>query len=219
MLAIDGAIGRRSSRRPESHSAKLDASISPKVTSSIRILMGVLRLTVTSAASKAHQKSGPFPPPALPGYVATMTLSDSGAGPPRQCTALRPRPSPDAGLPRYPVHLSGVPFPLSRRIEWVHMSIASPSVQPSPLLRRVSIRIITFEACSGFTHITAHRIARPPKAAFVTRLRPHQLPGRTARQLPDLSTTIRVDPSSTGEPRPRGALNYIRRARVFSPGI
>jgi hypothetical protein len=80
-------------------------------------------------------------------------------------------------------------------------------VQPSPTFRRVGIRIITFEACSSFTHVTARRIAQPPEAAFVTRLQPGQLPGRTARQLPDLSTTIWVDPSSTGEPRHRGALN------------
>jgi hypothetical protein len=31
------------------------------------------------------------------------------------------------------------------------MSISSPLVLPSPLFRRVGIRIITFEACSGFT--------------------------------------------------------------------
>ena len=58
-------------------------------------------------------------------------------------------------------------------------------LRPSPYLRRVGIRNFTFEACSGFTRVTAHRIAQPPKAAFVTRLRPGQLPGRTARQLPD----------------------------------
>ena len=44
-----------------------------------------------------------------------------------------------------------------------------------------------------------------PKAAFVTRLQPCQLPGRAARQLPDQSTTLRVVPSSTGASRLRGA--------------
>lgn len=53
----------------------------------------------------------------------------------------------------------------------------------------------------------ARWIAQPPLAAFVTRLRPHQLPGEAARQLPDLSTTVRVEPSSTDETRHRGALN------------
>jgi len=63
--------------------------------------------------------------------------------------------------------------------------------------RRYRIRIVTFEACSGFTHVTARRIAQPPKAAFVTRLQPCRLPDRTARQLPDQSTTLWVESSST----------------------
>jgi hypothetical protein len=89
----------------------------------------------------------------------------------------------------------------------VHMAIASPSARPSPFVRRVGIRIFTFEACSDFTHITARCIAQPPKAAFVTRLRPCQSPGKTARQLPDQSTTLWVEPSSTGDAR-------LRRART-----
>ena len=70
-----------------------------------------------------------------------------------------------------------------------------------------AIRDFTFEACSDFTHVTARWIARPPKAAFVTRLRPAQLPKRAARQLPDQSTTLWVEPSSTGDTRRRGALH------------
>jgi hypothetical protein len=54
--------------------------------------------------------------------------------------------------------------------------------------------------------VTARRIAQPPKVTFVTRLRPSQLPDQAARQLPDLSTIIRVESSSTGVSRPRGAL-------------
>jgi hypothetical protein len=56
------------------------------------------------------------------------------------------------------------------------VAIASPPTRPSPNGRRVGIRIVTFEACSGFTHVTAHRIAQPPQAAFVTRLRPSGCP-------------------------------------------
>ena len=88
----------------------------------------------------------------------------------------------------------------------MRVSIASPLMQPSPNGRRVGIRIVTFEACSGFTHVTARRIAQPPKATFVARLRPGQLPSQAARQLPDLSTIIRVEPSSTDDSRLRGAL-------------
>src|SRR5215475_15077605 len=78
-------------------------------------------------------------------------------------------------------------------------------MQPSQLGRLVGIRIVTFGGCSGFTHVTARRIAQPPEATFVTRLRPAQLPGQVARQLPDLSTTLRVEPSSTSDSRLRGA--------------
>src|SRR5262245_34811403 len=86
------------------------------------------------------------------------------------------------------------------------MSIASPLTRPFPNGRRVGIRIVTFEACSGFTHVTARRIAQPPKATFVTRLQPFRLPGRAARQLPDQSTTLWVESSSTDDSRLRGAL-------------
>src|ERR1700719_3208347 len=73
------------------------------------------------------------------------------------------------------------------------------------------------EACSGFTHVTARWIARPPKAAFVTRLQPARLPDQAARQLPDQSTTLRVAPSSTGDTSPRGALNYKKNTVDCTP--
>jgi hypothetical protein len=91
----------------------------------------------------------------------------------------------------------------------------------APNGRRVGIRIVTFEACSGFTHVTAHRIAQPPKAAFVARLQPSQLPNQAARQLPDQSTTIRVEPFSTDDSRFRGALpipDFRRRHSLRVPG-
>src|SRR5210317_1932456 len=40
----------------------------------------------------------------------------------------------------------------------VHVSIASPNSG------RVGIRIVLFEACSGFTRVTARTLAQPPKA-------------------------------------------------------
>src|SRR5215207_7887689 len=86
--------------------------------------------------------------------------------------------------------------------EW---AVIAPLTRPSPFPRWVGIRIVTFEASSGFTRVTARWIAQPPKAAFVTRLQPSQLPGQAARQLPDQSTTLWVEPSSTGDTRRRGA--------------
>src|SRR6202043_3989180 len=70
---------------------------------------------------------------------------------------------------------------------------------------------------SGFTRVTARRIAQPPKVTFVTRLRSRQLPSETARQLPDLSTIIRVEPSSTDDSRLQGALP-IADFGLLSPG-
>src|SRR6516165_1711467 len=58
----------------------------------------------------------------------------------------------------------------------------------------------------ALTHVTARRIAQPPTATFVTRLRPFRLPGRAARQLPDQSTILWVASSSTGDSRLQGAL-------------
>src|SRR5271166_1476045 len=45
-----------------------------------------------------------------------------------------------------------------------------------------------------------------PQATFVTRLQPMRSPARAARQLPDQSTTLQVDSSSTDDSRLRGAL-------------
>src|SRR6476619_8463774 len=98
-----------------------------------------------------------------------------------------------------------MPCPLPRRTRRVRVSVASPSARPSPHISRVGVRDFTFEAYSGFTHVTACRIAQSPKATFVTRLRPGGLPLRTARQLPAQPTTRWVEPSSTGRPRPPGA--------------
>src|ERR1700738_2293351 len=50
---------------------------------------------------------------------------------------------------RVPTHLPDVPSPLPRRIKRVHVSIASPLMQPSPNGRRVGIRIVTFEMLWG----------------------------------------------------------------------
>jgi hypothetical protein len=81
-------------------------------------------------------------------------------------------------------------------------------MRPSPNSGRVGIRIVLFEACSGFTRVTARTLAQPPKAAFVTGLRRNQLPGHAARQLPAQSTTRWVEPSSTGVSRLRGAPEF-----------
>ena len=185
------------------------------------VFAGSSPITATSPSSKAHQKSGPFPQPALPGFDGHTTPSDSRHG--RRLRDVEAATlAGDGSPPITRATFPNVPCPLPRRIERVRVSIASPLIQPSPNGRRVGIRIVTFEACSGFTHVTARRIAQPPKAAFVTRLQPCRLPDRTARQLPDQSTTLWVESSSTSDPRLRGALpttdvRYIVLVRISEP--
>jgi len=155
--------------------------------------------------AKAPYKSGPFPPPALPGLGSTTALSDSRRGRRRSRRRRGRYPRLRRVSPDYPHHLSSVLCPLPRRIERLLVSITSPFTRPSPHFGRVGIHIMDFEACSGFTRVTARWIARPPEAAFVTRLRPVRLPVQTARQLPDQSTTLWAEPSSAGDTRLRGA--------------
>ena len=57
--------------------------------------------------------------------------------------------------------------------------------------------------------LTARRIAQLPTATFVTRLQPLRLSARAARQLPDQSTTLWVESSSTSDARLRGALPIL----------
>ena len=40
---------------------------------------------------------------------------------------------------------------------------------PSPYLRWVGSHVSIFEACSAFTHVTAHRLAKSPEATLSTR--------------------------------------------------
>ena len=53
--------------------------------------------------------------------------------------------------------------------------------QPSPLFRRVGLRVARFEACSAFTRVAARMVAEPPKAARYTEvLQSKSLPPSTA---------------------------------------
>ena len=77
------------------------------------MLLGPSPITRTLPTSKARQKSGPFPPPALPGFSGTMTLSDSRAD---RChlAPFRPLPPARMGLPRLRVTCLDVLCPLPR---------------------------------------------------------------------------------------------------------
>ena len=170
------------------------------------MLSGSSPITFTSPSSKARQKSGPFPLPTLPGLIGRMTLSDS-----RRCRRLERRggryPRITTGLPRllespfptcrahYPGGSSGCPcrlLPRSRGLPQMAGGSASALSLPRPAQASLTLRPIGL-----LSRLTA---------TFVTRLRPVRLPGQTARQRPDQSTTLWVESSSTGDPRLRGAL-------------
>ncbi len=88
---------------------------------------------------------------------------DVRGGEPR---TIGPPPFTRVALPTCRVHYPGG----SKRVHL--LGFLPRSVLPSPLPRRVGIRIATFVACSDFTHVTARWLARPPKADFVTGLQP-----------------------------------------------
>src|SRR5439155_23220849 len=112
---------------------------------------------------------------------------------PLPSATLRTLPSPLTSLPRLPEppFRRAVPTTPADRAG-ARVDCFPRSLEPSPNGRRVGIRIVTFEACIGFTLLRPAGSLKPPKVTFVTRLRPSQLPGQTARQLPDLSTIFRV---------------------------
>ena len=124
---------------------------------------------------------------------AGITRPHSSYDPVRRPPGLPPFPAFGAATPRQngPPPITRPPLPTCRAhypggSRWVRMSVASPSPRPSPKVRRVGIRDFTFEACSGFTRVTAHRLAQPPKAAFVAGLRPSGYPDKP---LPATSST------------------------------
>jgi hypothetical protein len=93
------------------------------------------------------------------------------------------------------MHIGGVLSRMcpARRIERVLLSIASPLTRPSPNGRRVGIRIVTFEACSGFTHVTARRIAQPPTGDLC-----HEAPTHAVTRISRSSATGSIDNSPGG---------------------
>jgi hypothetical protein len=146
-------------------------------------------------SSKAYQKSGSFPPPELPGFHGSMTLSDTRRSR-RSYGDVEVATPPTTGLPQLPA----LPSQCAVSVTPADQTGACVDCYSAFAVIR-GIRTFTFEACSDFTRVTARWTAQPTTAAFVTRLRPAQLPERAARQLPDQSTTHWVESSSTGDSR------------------
>ncbi len=120
---------------------------------------------------------------------------------PLPSATLRTLPSPLTGLPRLPEP------PFRRAVPTTPARVdCFPAHAAFPKWQEGQHPHCHFRGLRRLHSVTARRIAQPPKVTFVTRLRPSQLPDQAARQLPDLSTIIRVESSSTGVSRPRGAL-------------
>ena len=108
---------------------------------------------------------------------------------------LRPAPSLPHSLqiafPACCSHYPGGPNQCSLVDELrVPAPVSSLSVQPSPFLRRVGVHNFTFEACSGFTRVTACKVAHPPSWALS---RGSALAGFPARTL----ASYQVQPTTT----------------------
>ena len=70
----------------------------------------------------------------------------------------------------YAFHLPCMPTPLPRRKPAGALVALFPAGRrPSPNLRRVGFRDARVEACSAFTFVPACMVARPPKAALLSR--------------------------------------------------
>jgi hypothetical protein len=89
-----------------------------------------------------------------------MNLSDAHVGP-RSVNGVERRDlSPSVGLPRCPKNPSSVLFPVPRwTLSPAYVGCFGDRYQPSPFVRRVGVHGTTFEACSGFTRVTAQTIA------------------------------------------------------------
>ena len=90
-------IARDRSRLSGGHRLRLAAELLPTAAGASGVCR-LLPITMPSPSSGAHQKSGPFPPPALPGLSSNMTLSDTRRHR-RLSATLRPLPSCQNGPP------------------------------------------------------------------------------------------------------------------------
>ena len=156
-------------------------------------------------------------PPALPGFNATMTLSEaqasrrpidgvgvaptgSGLPPITQMTFSTCRAHYPGGSVWYACRFSNGAFP--------RQGFPKP-LWPSRNERPVGIHKFPFEACSSFTRVTACGVARPPKRGLCHEASyPDNYSSRTLVSYPGISTTPGVGLSPTGNLRRWGARSF-----------
>ncbi len=137
-------------------------------------LAGVARLIAnlpSLATCCAAFNQGPFPPPALPGFVGTTDPSATPPGP--ACPSRASGWSsvrPPSGVSRVASEICpDMPSPLPRRDREGHGRSNPSRCQPLPYEPWLSSRINIFEAYSAFTHVTACLFAESPEATLCTR--------------------------------------------------
>src|SRR5207344_970246 len=155
---------------------------------------------------RKHTRSqGPFLRRHYPASTVILpcpTPADAAARSDVEAAALAPNGSPPITRTTFPTcraHYPGGSSRCSCRL--------LPRSRGLPLVAGGSASALSLSrpAQASLTLRPAGSLSRP-QATFVTRLQPMRLPTRAARQLPDQSTTLRVDSSSTDDSRLRGAL-------------
>ena len=170
------------------------------------VFSGSSPITTTSPPSTAHQKSGPFPPPALPGFDGHTTLSDSRHGR-RLSATLRPLPSPLMGLPRLPEPPFRRAVPTTpadqagAHVDCFPAHAAFPKWQEGRHPHCHFRGLLRLHTRYGPPDRSA-ALGRPLSRGFGTCSCPHEPLVSYRIQ----STTLRVDSSSTDDSRLRGAL-------------
>src|SRR5215472_17992269 len=178
------------------------------------MLSGVLRLIanhlLSSSSSEARQKSGPFPPPELPGFNGRMDLSDS-----------RSRRRPSGGVWGGNPRVIGSP-PITRvalstcRAHYpggsqrVHMPASFPVAYSLPRYAggSASASLLSRPAQASLPLRPADSLGRP-KATFVTGLQPANYSDKLPVSYSIKPATIEVEPPSTGITPLRGTLCKI----------
>jgi|SRR5579864_6186359 len=132
----------------------------------------------------------PLPPPALPGLNSLMDLSDSPSSR-HQPWRSELRPPPDRASPDNSYCLASVLCPLPRRIRKGPIAGSFPIPRGLPRYTVGSASAPLLSRPAQALHVTAHWLAQPPKATFVTGLQPARLPAQAACQLLDQPVNYR----------------------------
>jgi hypothetical protein len=165
----------------------------------------------STGITRLHRSNGPVRLPIEPPPIVAFGVAN-----PARPRSTGPPPVTRIALPTCRAHYPGGSVQ-------VHVSGFLPrSVLPSPLHRRVGIRIATFEACSGFTRVTARWLAQPPKGGLC-----HKAPARSVARASRLSATRSNRLLSRWNPPPLAtrasgahcAMTPSREDNLFSHGI